>query len=891
MDESKFQLHQLYANTAGQPLDLHLFAVGYVAHSIVYKLIGGKKIAESAFLAGCFHDIGKIDPQFQQWLSPKLAKDVDRPPPEDGVHIDKGKFSFEHHPRHNEISTMLYALLIDGDRLNKCQRKSHIPHAIYWHHTRPYRKVNYKSLRDIYTKFSSSLNDEKIGHQFDIAHALLAQVARLSSDYEDETPAFSSVNKQCDVARLDDFILPPYKVYSEVNDELAQYETEVTANAVNNLIRAAVISADRAVSALSAETLQHHFESASLNETIGDIFTAESTLTKNIESCLKGFSDNSAYPKRNQQQREVVGKLVEIKRRAAINEETNLAVLQGPAGCGKSKVVLEWASKTEAIKIWWICPRVQVCLGLFEELRKEQYLPQSQIEIFTGEYKQTAKDGLITTTSESAYFSGDVIITTIDQAVNAVISHGQVTALVELMNAHVVFDEFHELLLMPAFNLLFAELIKCKNMRDSKADTLLVSATPNYLFLEKVLGIQASSCVSVASFNTAKYKIQFDVYDESSGNQNPLLNQAYSGNTFVITNTARDAQIGFIQHLSQENAILLHSKYTKTDKRYWFERVMRCFEQNGTREFDVLRSGPIVQASLNINCAKMLTEFTTAENWLQRLGRLDRFCENAEPNEYITVLAQSIANGKQTTNTARFLNHQFSWHSAQAWYHFLIEKLGDRKVIQLSDLYEIYDAFYQDNTSRGQLEKDIKAALTNSAQFIYRQVIDPIFVPIKKRKIESQIKIRKHSLRGNNRFVQLAICSVSNEGGRSFPNQYAYAETTDHTQVDDSLTASVDEITGYGDSDKDLLAFMNAKHHNIKAGAKKAFKDRHLLELARSPETPIYLSYTPEDLKKIGGAAKQSAIYYAISQKQPIGSISLNNLTTEVKQYGKNYRN
>ena len=871
----------MYANTQLQRLDHHLFAVGLVAQQLYFNFYPDKKNqANAAFIAGCIHDIGKLDPSFQAWVVNPKNKFFRA---DDGQHIDTAKFSFEKHPRHNEISSLIFQCIADRAKDIR-QIKHSIKHAIYWHHAKPFRpkaKDEFDTYGKIYSKLKVSMADKAWTLISEHSITMLNKVCELDANYREVPDSLLRKSFICEVddetlVNYEQTPLPSYKEY-EATDNFHEYQNKVRVNSNNNEIRACLITADRWVSSLSSKELAQHIKNKTftrfVTEKLINNVSVESDLTSHITECIGSFPNSE----RSKTQSLVAAKLAE--------DINKVKVLAGAAGCGKTKIALEWAGLRRAQQIIWVCPRVQICQGMFTELKAstEPYLRYATVEIFTGEFKCT--DSFENITLEEQQLTGDIVVTTIDQLLSSVISHTKADRLLNYLSAHVVFDEYHEYINMPAFNLLFAELIASRNELKGGSNALLVSATPHYFYLKEVLNMDVDyDVVEMESFNDKKYQFDFAVYDETQEDQINPLYQKQDLKTFVISNTATTAQKSFIHNLGDENAILMHSKFKKSDKKLLFNNVFEAFKREGNHAYELLRSGPIVQASLNISCDYMVSEITTAENCLQRMGRLDRFGQNNDINRYTVAIPQTLNVGKGTGAVARFLSSSNELASAKAWYAFLIEKTENgTKVLTIADVYTFYKEFYvKKSLAIKFIEQDMLAAMKKSVGVITAKISEPQTMVTSKKQDKQRAKIGSNSLRGDSRFVQMALCNIDDKNNPKFIEGYAYNISTDENVDVDNLTASCDLIQGYGDSNNNLLTHMMKKHHNI-MGEAKAYKDFILLNYAKDPEFPVYLSYSPNDLLPVGGEVSRhnAAIYYVECEQQAIGAISIKNLPNQ----------
>ena len=252
-------------------------------------------------------------------------------------------------------------------------------------------------------------------------------------------------------------------------------------------------------------------------------------------------------------------------------------------------------------------------------------------------------------------------------------------------------------------------------------------------------------------------------------------------------------------------------------------------------------------------------------------------------NQFITAIPEDIinSNGKIKSNCARFLNSSHAYRSAYAWYEFLQENLTDKNY-SIKDIYQLYQSFYHSNKGKLAVEQDLICALKSSVIVINKKVHDPLRF-IKKPKANTKKKLKKSSLRGDSRFVQMALLNIDQSKSVKPQNEYAIKWQEGDSDFSHCYTESLDVIRNSG-----LIDYVVKKHDRIVENslikgipAKQTNVKKQILEgAAIEPEYPIYLSYTPNDLsEKLGESIpEESAIYYVCGSKQVIGAMALDKI-------------
>jgi CRISPR-associated endonuclease/helicase Cas3 len=489
-----------------------------------------------------------------------------------------------------------------------------------------------------------------------------------------------------------------------------------------------------------------------------------------------------------------------------------VACLQGPAGCGKTKIALQYLTALGQNKrVFVFVPRTAIGESLFHEL-VDNYGISAGVEFLSGTKKlfsrRTPSGFEKIETPEHLQGTGNLVITTIDQLCKTMLSHQKIDLITQLADSHVIFDEFHELVELPGIVLLFLEVMRLRQF--SGTGTLLVSATPNPQLLAQ-LKVTPRAVVKVASFNTKPLAIHLTPWNAQvyAGGDKAEPHPFYAGGmalengAFVICNTATVAQQASVAYrISGRNAICFHSKFTPKDKSALLGRILQLFGSQSVVSDEVLIAGPIVQASLNISTRTMHTEMCHGENALQRIGRVNRFgtVDAAAIHFYYALGAPEPKTGAASLANSAALSSMHQRHRTNAFYRFLarkhaVELHADQCcVLSLGQLYAWYDEFHGSPETKAAYELDFQSILRASVKVFADNDFDPVQYPSFAKAKTGAVKLARNSLRGRSYYIlplALRLASAGSKGDLAL--LWDQMSDTNHLLTDELRASGFDE--------------------------------------------------------------------------------------------------
>ncbi len=637
-----------------QTLTEHSFAVGVLCKALSEKLLPQHDSTLSCF-SGYLHDIGKISKDYQEAFI-------------------VGSFDKEFEFRHTVIG---YSLIESLMKKNSSIRVVS-GYLAFWHHAKnifdedfiiedvlTYMKTKEEN---VFLKVRSFLNDIEMlnNDYFDNRNGSVLSHFESNEYFENSSqiisqspmssePKFSSYKS----TKLFSGELSSDSVYQ--NKLFSELRNDFENNALNSIRRTILIISDRLVSSLEPKRLRKLINEKKIeSELFGLLFNENNRneLTSSVQNYLSTFIKENGLSERTIAQERISKDM----------SNENFVILEGAAGVGKTRIALEWAKNKESKKLIWICPRKQVCDSVFDELRME-YVSDLKIEILTGDRKEFSFNKEVFSNDDSDIFSGDIVVTTIDQISSIMYSNSFSLNIKNLFSSTIVVDEFHELQSTKGLLLILGELVSFSKMLNNPI--MLMSATVNYTLVSKLFDIRYEDIgmvvFSIKSFNESLYSVKIveELTDDS------LMFEEKVDKSIFIFNTATSAFKSYLSNCN-EDSILFHSRMSFEDKQIVIDNIFSNFGKNKDSS-KVLRSGPIVQASLNISAPKVFTQVCSPENTLQRIGRNNRFGECDKP-EF------TIVYNKSDRGSASVLRSQRDDNRTREWFSYLISNIGDEKI-------------------------------------------------------------------------------------------------------------------------------------------------------------------------------------------------------------------
>ena len=744
---SGFQFKDAQAKSGkdGQTLKLHLSAVGFVAGEIVKKIIrdgdGGKdtdlgdfaKIAiAGAVLGGFFHDIGKAEDGFQNYIQGLEVKNDGSKPP----HEITGLNYFNSHVKGDLFKEIISSIFGEDktrpveakenrDKLLRCIRQS-----ILWHHGRRMGDddLGKEGWDDLFDIGKTPTFNEEIPYVYQYNSPNI--VKKIDTNFTFWNKAYKNgglenlLKWEYNDTKIDTTATSLREYFYGTHDGQSstkgKFRTETELNALADICLKAVIAADRFVSPMTQSELTDRMINWGVSSEDAVASPLYLSLSENTDMPDDGWDVNR-------------WKNSWKSARARKYDDQSIIVNQMMAGLGKTAWTMQHlygSQKTSQKRTVWIAPRLPICNGVYDELKAffEGFKLTGVVGIRTGEVKECVRfeKGVIARDQSAVDVNHiDILITTVDYYVSSNLASVRGNSLsIDFFASNLVIDEFHEFVNLENMLPVLATSVEARKHIDAK--TILLSATPNPPLI-KMLGLE--KCLMTpedAEFSTLaeekkpaplrkKISLGVNLAPDQEALKNVLCKQ--DGRSFLFAqNAVAASQLAFatqmVAGVTGDKSVLFHGSYARFSKggsksawRMGFDKIMDTFGKNsGEAKDHVCYSAAILRASLNVSFDDMVHYTAGPDNDLQLIGRLDRFAKSATTDSTDSVPTLSILLPKKNEGNGAAVEFLYDLEVAGRWLALVAEKSSKANgPIENLAFYGWYREFY---------DNELKAATT-----------------------------------------------------------------------------------------------------------------------------------------------------------------------------------
>lgn len=405
------------------------------------------------------------------------------------------------------------------------------------------------------------------------------------------------------------------------------------------------------------------------------------------------------------------------EQKSVVGNTTKTSIIKAPTGYGKTMMGLLWYEKNNQ-KTLWVCPRNTVAISTYHSIEAELNNAGKKLNLQLC-YENEVKKSNFNENLETP----DIIITNIDYYLRPYSDGGKdMSRLMFMLTANVIFDEYHELV---SDSPLFSLFIYLMNLRNNKlkSKTLLLSGTPIELNrkwdnIRNRTTILPNNKSHLKAVHTKKYKVS--ILNEPPHN--------ISDDSLYFTNTIKNCQrIGS----GYNNSALIHSDFTKNDRDKKMNDLMSSYGKRSRGIKTPYISTLVLQAALDISFERVYDTPLSPETTLQRLGRCNRWGEKSGAELNI------IINDKYDIGDETIIESLYTKNLNDKWKKELYKL--DNKSLTLDDIYNLYNDFSDVN------KKEINKFIGNKLNESSKSLAENIY-PVKKRNFnEKDEKVFKAS--------------------------------------------------------------------------------------------------------------------------------------------------